>query len=598
MLTKISRALKRELIFNIDEGNLQVRAEQLRARLRLYPVMILLQMAVEPLFVYMFWDRTEHIPLLVWLLCIYSVHAGDGLLWLRQRDKLNTVEECRRWSTNFNIFTLLTALLWGSVALWFYPTDLVYEAIMICIALGLVAGAVTLDSAYPPALYLYVLGVTVPLLGRLMLANDSTHWILVAMILLFLIGSFSAGRELSRTFIKSLLQRHENDYLIEELTRQKVIAELANRDKSRFLASASHDLRQPLQALVLFSESLQEISHQEEARHLAGQISKSVGALVDMFDELLDISKLDAGVIKPKMQNFPVQPLLDRLQSEFLPLSLSKGITLEMPGSELICFSDPMLVERILRNLLSNAIRYTDFGKVRVCCTLAEGELQFTVNDTGIGIRAKSLPHIFDEYYQVDNQHRDRQKGLGLGLAIVRRIESLISTRIHVESRPALGSSFTFCLPQGEVIQPSHADTKLPSRHDVSGIIVALVDDNLDIRTMASKLMRQWGCTVYEGELPQDVMEAMATAGVRPDLLICDYRLPNETTALDGIRQLREHWAGNIPTIVLTGDTAPQTLQEIQASGALLLHKPIAPARLRSIIYFALHNETFPEIPQ
>jgi signal transduction histidine kinase/CheY-like chemotaxis protein len=585
------QSLKGELCFHITADNLRIRSDQIRARLRLYPVMLLSQALLEPLFVWLFWGHADHQHLLWWLSSFYTLHAVDMLLWWRYRTRLNTAQECNRWSRIFKLLTAFTSLMWGSIALWFFPQDLAYQALMICLVLGLVAGAVTLDSVFPPSLYIYVFGVTLPLLARLMLAGDETHWILASMLLLFLIGALSAGRELSKTFWKSLWQRYENDLLIVQLTEQKAIAETANRDKSRFLASASHDLRQPLQALVLFSEALQEASRDHDTRHLAMQMGKSVSALVGMFDELLDISKFDAGVVQAVRKHFKLQEIFDRLQADFAPLALAKGLELAVLESGLVGYSDPHLLERILRNLIANAIRYTDAGKVTVSCQSVGEKLQFDVMDTGVGIHADNIPHIFEEYYQVDNQHRDRLKGLGLGLAIVRRMQELLGCTVTVVSKPAQGSTFSFSIAPGD---PSELARPLPSqhaRHDLSGVTVALVEDNQEIRQMVAALLKQWGCQVSDGELPQEVLSNMASAGIRPDILICDYRLPQGLTAIDAIRQMHALWDNNIPTLVLTGDTAPQTLREIQASGALLLHKPIAPARLRSILYFALHKE-------
>jgi signal transduction histidine kinase len=470
MATTFLQSLAGAISFRITEDNLLIRADQLRARLRLYPVMVLSQTLLEPLFAWLFWGHADHLQLLWWLTCLYAVHAVEMLLWWRYRMQLDTVQQCRRCSQRFNLLTAVVALMWGGIALWFFPPDLAYQALMICLVLGLVAGAVTLDSVYTPALYIYVIGVSMPLLLRLLLAADQTQWILAGMLLLFITGSLSAGRELSKTFWKSLYQRHENDFLIMQLIRQMGIAETANRDKSRFLASASHDLRQPLQALVLFSESLQEASKEHERRHLALQIRKSVGALVDMFDELLDISKFDAGVVQAVKQHFRVKAVFDRLRVEFMPLALAKDLKLIMPDSDAVGYSDPHLLERILRNLISNAIRYTDIGKVQVSCLSMDDMLQFDVMDTGIGIRATSMPHIFEEYYQVNNQHRDRLKGLGLGLAIVRRMEALLGCKVTVVSKPALGSIFSFSIPQGKEFHLTQQPLIHPTKHDLRGI--------------------------------------------------------------------------------------------------------------------------------
>ena len=371
------QSLSGELSFQITEDNLRIRADQLRARLRLYPVMISSQVLLAPLFVWMFWGNAEHAHLLIWLTLFYALQAADMFQWWHHHDQINTIHECRWWSRLCNLTTSLTALMWGMIALLFFPQDLAYQALMICLVLGLVAGAVTLNPVYPPSMYLYVLGVTLPMLARLLLEGDELHLILAGMLVLFLFVLLSAGRELSKTFWKSLWQRYENDLLIEQLTEQKAIAEAANSDKSRFLASASHDLRQPLQALVLFSESLQEVSQEKESLHLASQIGNSVHALVDMFDELLDISKFDAGVVQAVKQNFRVQTVFDRLQAEFMPLAVDKDLELVVLKTEIVGYSDPHLLERILRNLISNAIRYTDFGHVKVSCQCVGGTLRF-----------------------------------------------------------------------------------------------------------------------------------------------------------------------------------------------------------------------------
>lgn len=591
MTARFLQSLYGELSFQITQENLRIRSDQIRARLRLYPVLMLSQALLEPLFLLLFWNHASHYNLLGWLACMFTLHTIDMLLWWRYRMQVYTPQDCKQWSYRFNFSTAATAAMWGAIALWFFPPDLAYQALMICLILGLVAGAVTLNSVYPPSLYIYVLGVTLPMIFRLLLANDDKHLILAIMLILFVISSLSAGRELSKTFWKSLWQRYENDQLILQLTEQKAIAVTASHDKSRFLASASHDLRQPLQALVLFSDALQSLAKDPDTQHLARQVSKSVGALVDMFDELLDISKLDAGVVLAVKQHFKLQEIFERLNIEFKPLAHAKGLTLIIPQTDLLCYSDPTLLERILRNLISNAIRYTDTGYVTLGCPLIDDKLHFDVTDSGIGICAESIPHIFEEYYQVDNQHRDRLKGLGLGLSIVRRMEALIDCKVNVISEPNIGSVFSFCLPAGALINLHQPQQIHQTKHDLNGITVALIDDNREIRSIAATLIKQWGCHVYDGELPHDVLQKIFNDGVCPDILVCDHRLPHGITSLDAIQLSQKLWQQLIPTLVLTGDTAAKTLQQIKNSGALLLHKPISPARLRSIMYFALHNK-------
>jgi signal transduction histidine kinase/CheY-like chemotaxis protein len=579
------------LRFHIDEGNLRLRADQLRARLKMYPTMVVGQMLLEPLFVALLWSQCSHETLLSWLGVMFAVHAVEMFGWSRYKTQLESVEQCRQWNIRFTLYALAVGLTWGSVAAWFFPQELAYQALLICVVLGLAAGAVTMNAVHPPSLYVYVLCVTLPLLLRLVWAGDSAHWILAGMLLLFLLTVLSAGRELSRTFWTALLRRYENDSLIQQLTEQKARAETASRDKSRFLAAASHDLRQPLQALVLFSEALQEAAHEKATSHLAGQIGKSVSALVDMFDELLDVSRLDAGVVQVRHQHFELRDLFDRLYVDFAAQAHAKKIILEVPTCEHVVHSDPSLLERILRNLVSNAIRYTHAGRVQVLCECSENRLRLAVKDSGVGISAENLPHIFEEYYQVNNPQRDRRLGLGLGLAIVRRLAALLECKIGVQSEPGKGSQFAFNLPLGEAAQRSQPFVPSYMQNDLRGVKVALVEDDQDIRNTLVELMGQWECQVTAGMLPDEVISSLQASGARPDILVCDYRLPQGMNALHVISQVHGLWGKEIPALVLTGDTEPQTLLEIQGSGAQLLHKPITPARLRSVMHFALHGD-------
>jgi signal transduction histidine kinase/CheY-like chemotaxis protein len=602
-MNRFIRQLREDFLFPVSEENLRVRADQLRARLQMYPTMMGGQSLLAILFLWLMWDVVPHASLLAWIAVAYALYAADMLGWLLNRHRLNTVQECRRWHFSFILFTLAGGLVWGGTALWLFPQDAEHQALLVMIILGLSAASVTTNPSYPSSFYIYALSVALPLVFRFALSDSKPHWVMACIMALYLVVVLSAGKDLGAAFRAALRQRHENAALVEQLTRQKAYsedlrqqAELASREKSRFLAAASHDLRQPLQALTLFSEALNVRAQDADVRQLAQQIEKSVHALGDMFNELLDLSRLDAGMLAPNRQHFALQPLLDRLYVDFAPLAQAKGLACEIPANgalnaaETVVYSDPFLLERILRNLLSNAIRYTDAGRVALRCTQSGDAVRFEVADTGIGIRAEIVQHIFEEYYQADNPNRDRRKGLGLGLAIVRRIEPLLECKVEVQSEPGRGSTFSFSVPHGDTAKLAHPFTITHSRHDLNGTVVALVEDDPDIRRMTAELMSQWGCHVVASELPGDVMREMDLRGLRPDLLMCDYRLPQGMTAVHAIGQMREFWGSSIPAMVLTGDTAPDVLHEIRSSEAMLLHKPVTPARLRSLMHMALHG--------
>jgi signal transduction histidine kinase/CheY-like chemotaxis protein len=556
------------------------------------------------------WGQISHGLLQGWLAAVYGVHAVEFYFWRSRRTQAKTVAQSRAWDSLFRSLTAMIALTWGSAGvIMFVPGDLAYQALIICVVMGLSAGAATSNPFHPPSMFIYQIGIILPLLERLAWENDTTHWILFGMLGMFCTFVLKSALELIRTFEQSQRRRFENERLVGALLERKreaeasrLVAEQANRAKSRFLATASHDLRQPLQALRLFAEALQDTAKEKETVRLSGQINKSVSALVDMFDDLLDVSRLDAGIIEPRWQHFTLDSLLDRLYGDFAPLAQAKGLSFQLPicteerreqgECNKVIYSDPFLLERMLRNLISNAIRYTDSGGVAVRCICAPGQIELEIADTGIGIRAETLPHIFEEHYQADNPHRDRRKGLGLGLAIVRRIEGLLGCKVQVRSEPGVGSTFSFSIPAGDAAQLVQPFVISHSQYDLSERVVALVEDDQDIRELSLDLMEQWGCKVVAGEYAEDVMRKLDIAGLRPDLLVCDYRLPHGMTAIHVIKRMRELWGGELPAVVLTGDTARETLNEIHDSGAILLHKPIAPVRLRAMMYFALHGES------
>ena len=597
------------LRFEIDENNLPIRAEQIRARINSYPLMLVSELVLAPFLVMLMWDKVAHGVLQGWLLAVYAVHAVEFYIWRGHRQLSKTLAQNLEWDRRFRRLTMLASVTWGSAGIiMFVPGDLAYQALMICVMMGLSAGAATSNPFHPPSMFIYLTSMTVPLMGRLAWENDTTHWILAGMLSMFCIFVIKSGLELILTFEQSQRRRFENERLVGALLERKRDAEVsrqaaeqANQAKSKFLATASHDLRQPLQALRLFSDALQDTAKDKETIRLGGQIGKSVNALVDMFDDLLDVSRLDAGIVEPRWQHFLLGSLFDRIYGDFAPLAQAKGLSFQLPvcngdsyeqgECNLAIYSDPFLLERMLRNLISNAIRYTDTGGVSVRCFCTEDHIELEVADTGIGIRPETLPHIFEEYYQADNPHRDRRKGLGLGLAIVRRIEGLLGTRVRVGSVPGIGSTFSFSVPVGDISHLAQPFVITHSSYDLSGSVVALVEDDQDIRELSNELMEQWGCRVVAGEYAEDVMRKLDIAELRPDVLVCDYRLPHGKTAIHVIKQMREMWGSELPVLVLTGDTASETLNEIHASGAILLHKPIAPVRLRSMMYYAMHGE-------
>ncbi|MEI2644596.1 MAG: ATP-binding protein [Candidatus Competibacter sp.] len=380
---------------------------------------------------------------------------------------------------------------------------------------------------------------------------------------------------------------------ISELKRREEIlntarqgAEQANAAKTRFLATASHDLRQPIHALGLFFANLADRVRNAETEPLIGQIEESIAAIDGMLNALLDISKLDAGVIRPHIGPVAVAELFKRLDAEYQPLARETANSLRVRSSRAIVQTDLAMLERILRNLLANALRYTSNGRVLVGARCRAGQLRIEVHDTGSGIPADQLEAIFWEFHQLGNPERDRHQGLGLGLglAIVKRLAALLGYPITVRSRLGRGSCFTIAPPLAErsACYPSPASAAVPGR-ELQGRRVLVLDDDSPVLEAMSGLLGRWGCAVIKALSlveAQNQLESQAP----PELLVVDYRLRGEVSGLEAVAVLQKNLRRYVPTLIITGDTDPEHLREAEASGYPLLHKPVQPAKLRSAV--------------
>jgi signal transduction histidine kinase/CheY-like chemotaxis protein len=378
----------------------------------------------------------------------------------------------------------------------------------------------------------------------------------------------------------------------EQLGRLYQQLELANLAKSRFLAAASHDLRQPLHALNLFLDQRRSETSQVERSRLDAQIDTAVAAMNELFNSLLDISKLDAGVLAPSISEFPIYHLLKRIETTFVATARESGLRLRVVSSRAWVRSDFILLERILLNLVSNAVRYTERGGVVIGCRHRNGRLRIDVCDSGIGIPEDQRRNIFGEFYQLDSGEKDRRGGLGLGLAIVDRICGLLDHPFELTSSAGRGSCFSVLVPSAPAVTaqaPLDAPRALVDSEQ--GKLVMVIDDNELVRDGTRGLLKSWGCLVVTAESEDAAMAKLADHVRRPDLIISDYHLAQGKAGFELIDRLRRACGAQIPAFLISGDTAPERLREASASGYYLLHKPVLPITLRSVVSQLLKNQ-------
>ena len=374
------------------------------------------------------------------------------------------------------------------------------ELTVLLIGAGVAAGAALSFGFHMPTFLCRFLGATVPYVLLAIFRGDGLHWILALTVLIYSLSSIQMTLGFNRNFILNTRLTLENESLVGELRVQKEAADEANVAKSKFIATASHDLRQPVHALGLLVGALQGYPMNDEMQRLVGQIGGSVTAMDGLFNSLLDISRLDAGVVETQREDFAIGPLLERVCRDHRAEAEGKGLRLISVDCSAIVRTDPFLLERILRNLVSNAVRYTDRGRVLVGCRRGNNRnLRIEVWDTGRGIPLERQQEVFHEFVQLGNVERDRAKGLGLGLAIVDRLAKLLDCPVTLRSAPEKGSVFQVNVPlaQGQVLTVPRAQdaSMLPTRRGT----VLVIDDDTVIQSAMRGLLSSWGHDVDRG---------------------------------------------------------------------------------------------------
>jgi signal transduction histidine kinase len=373
---------------------------------------------------------------------------------------------------------------------------------------------------------------------------------------------------------------------VQERTRQ---LEIANQAKSRFLATASHDLRQPLHALGLFIAQLRGRTKADDRKRIVAGVEAALAGMNELFKALLDISKLDAGAMTPNVTEFPIANLLKRIETTFAGLAREKGLTLRIVDTGAWVISDSILLERVVINLVSNAIRYTSTGHVLIGCRRRGGNLRIEVWDTGPGIPQDQQQNIFGEFYRLGNPHADAG-GLGLGLAIVDRLGRLLNHPIGLTSTTGKGACFFITVPMVSVpAQSVKSQTRArPRLLSISSKLVVVIDDDPLVLEGMSGLIRSWGCSVVTGNTDGGVLDGLAKYDNPPNVIISDYHLRNGKNGIEVIARLREALSAPIPAFLMSGDTNTDPLREAQRNGYALLHKPVDPAVLRLVLTQAL----------
>ena len=537
------------------------------------------------------WPHNSHGVVLAWLAVQLTTQVlREGLAQLYRIRRPDSAS-LPRWALAYTGYMAVAGMVWGStIFLFANPEEPITVALTLCGLYGIAGGSVPGNAYNPPGLYAFAGLIFLCVIVRMLMIGTLGYPAL---------GIASAGfaailmlfcRVQARTIRDGFQIRFENRALLDELTVQKAeaekarqVAEQANLAKSQFLAAASHDLRQPLYALALFSASLDQLQLDADARGVVDKIQENTAALESLFDGLLDISRLQAGVVQPRWGAVSVDELFDRLAWYFGPLAEAQGIDLRLRSGGEYVWSDSALLEQVLSNLVSNALRWTNRGRILIAARQRGEGLRFEVWDGGPGIAEADRMRIFDEFVQLDNPARDRRRGLGLGLSIVRRSVELLGGEIEVKSWVGSGSCFRFTQMLTPRADPVVASA-LPKSLARGFRSVMIVDDDGNVQQALSDLLGRWGVTFDLFGDGEAALAALA-AGLSPTLLLADYRLPGALNGLDLIEAMRRLAPAPMPEAVLvTGDLDPGLIAAAQRGGVRVMHKPIPIDALRELL--------------
>ncbi|MFM2449041.1 MAG: hypothetical protein RIS44_1491 [Pseudomonadota bacterium] len=521
------------------------------------------------------------VPLLLvgaWLVLVLVVFAFREAWLTGQADNMRL--SAARKVRGALVSNLAIGCGYGLSAGFMLLLDQTTSAVLTTITVSAAAGAIAISGTLPRVYLAYTLGIMIPY-AAVWAFNGTLLGVLLAVLMgMFMTLQYRFAKKVSEMFKESFMIRRENEELVAQLTAARDQAHAANVAKTRFLAAASHDLRQPMHALSMQSGALLRDPRAEDAPIIATAISEAISDVNVLLNSLLDISKLDAGTLQADRRPIHLSRMLESIGRSFRVSVESRGLGFElnvMP--EQIAITDPVLLERVLRNLMDNAVKFTPRGAVRLSMVRSAEHFELSVNDTGIGISADAQTKVFDEFYQIDRHAQGHAQGLGLGLSIVSRLCELLGMSVALDSAPNVGTTITLRIPRSDQDLPPATPAVETSREvDLSGLRVLVLDDEPSICTAVATLLRREGCEVVTA---LTIAQALSTTNTfKPTVALVDCRLGGPSNGIAAIAQLREDQP-DLLALLISGDTGPDRLREARDSGLDLLHKPVSPEQLK-----------------
>lgn len=537
---------------------------------------------------FLFWDVSNPIALSTWtiLLSVYVVWSYFKIL-RRHLIANSGQDQTQKWSPLMTRHNLLLGTLWSAIApITFQTYDPFLLALLLWLMSSLIVGSSSAVAAHLPSYFVWSTPQFLALSAMFLLQSGTIYiWLFMLLISSYIAGIFFAVNT-NKVLTKSIRLQIENKALAKDLDEKRQQAEQANYEKSLFLASASHDLRQPLQAATFMADTLQNQLTDEKNSESIAKLIASLDTLGELTNTLLDLSHLESGSIETDKQDTNIATMFERFRQEFASLPDNPGMEIRVATNDAMVHTDLVLLERAIRNLLSNALTHSEATIIELDIIENSDNYNLIIADNGKGISAEEQKLIFTAFHQLDNPHRDRRRGIGLGLAIVKRTMDLLGHKITLNSALGEGCRFEICLPKGNIKNSSIVDKPInPVWSGLDKIRILIVEDDIQVREALEKLVVNWGSKPSIADTANVALDIVDTDGL-PDLLICDYRLPGDKNGLELITELSNRVTQPLPSILITGDSAQSILAstELNKDSLIVLNKPVAPAKLRHVV--------------
>ncbi|MEO8187124.1 MAG: hybrid sensor histidine kinase/response regulator [Burkholderiaceae bacterium] len=522
------------------------------------------------------WNSIDQDLLLGWSLLILFESLLRLRLSYRFRRAAFIAESVDWWAQRWVVQAVAAGLLWGVAGFMFFSNNQpLHQVVLVAVVLSVAFGSLTLYASHRPAFHVFMLLAVLPLIARMVVVQDPTYYTAAVVMTAVFLFTVLYGRDFGNAVFESVKNTYENEVLVEQLVAEKRMAEEARREaenatrsKTQFFAAASHDLRQPLQAIGIYVSLLKKRAH-GPLEPLVNNLSTAVETLSKLVEELLEISRLDSGSIQPRVEQVLIDDMFSLLEQEFTPLAASKGLSLRIRRGGIPIDSDALLLQRVIRNLLANAIRYTQKGGVLLAARARNGLISLEIWDTGPGIKQGELDRIFEEFYRGESSKAENSgSGFGLGLSIVKRICGLLGHPLIVTTRPGTGTVFRVEVPRSS--SPLRIKRSAPESLDVTirpldGFTFVVIEDNAEILNSLTRLIKSWGAEVVPSTGYNAQLIKRISVQQRIDAILADHNLgPHSISGVEAVFRVRELVGFPIPVVMLTAIQGVDVLSEFQ----------------------------------